>query len=271
MPAEDAALPPHTPLLTTATGAQVLAFEAPAAQALTWWRRLRDAHPTTGYWPVLLDADAPEYFADAYEYESPADAHARLKTLDGATLLADRWAAKLAIYGPELTAEINTDLNQERPWPTAPERRGSEFADSDYSAGPEALPSDAHDANTSTEAIAGSGSDDTVTVALVPAPAGWMVPVVLHYGGWNDYPDPAEHAAILRYWHDRYGADLVSMTGTTTEFAVARPPRTHPDALRLSWEYRAYNDGYFDFYFADNLTDLAASLLEAPVWRCWWD
>ncbi|MCO8275048.1 DUF4253 domain-containing protein [Actinoplanes sp. TRM 88003] len=60
----------------------------------------------------------------------------------------------------------------------------------------------------------------------------------------------------MRYRHDRYGADLVSMTGTTTEFAVSRPPRTHPDALQLAWQYKAYNDGYYDFYFADNLTDL---------------
>nr|WP_221381479.1 DUF4253 domain-containing protein [Actinoplanes polyasparticus] len=243
MPPDAAALPPHGPLLTTPTGAQVLAFTTPGDHALDWWQRLRDVHPTTGCWPLLLDADAPEYFADGYEYESPADAQARFETLDGAALLAERWAGSLRVYGPELTAEINADLNEERNWPEAPERRGSGFGH----------------------------ADDEVTVALVPAAAGWLVPMVLHYGGWNDYPDPAEHAAILRYWHDRYGADLVSMTGTTAEFAVRRPPRTHPEALDLAWQYKAYNDGYYDFYFADNLTDLAASLLDAPVWRCWWD
>jgi hypothetical protein len=116
-----AALPPHGPLLTTPTGAQVLAFTTPGDHALDWWQRLRDVHPTTGYWPVLLDADAPEHFADGYGYESPADARARFET------------------------------------------------------------------------------------------------------------------------------------------------------LHLAWQYKAYNDGYYDFYFADNLTDLAASLHEAPIWRCWWD
>jgi hypothetical protein len=65
----------------------------------------------------------------------------------------------------------------------------------------------------------------------------------LHCGGWNEYPTPAEHAAILRTWESRYGAELVVLTGATAEFAVARPPRTKAEALVLAWEYFVYNDG----------------------------
>jgi hypothetical protein len=72
-------------------------------------------------------------------------------------------------------------------------------------------------------------------------------------------------------WENRYGAELVVLTGTTAEFAVARPPRTRADAVTLAWEYFVYNDGYYDLYGADNLTQLAASLLAAPVWLAWWD
>jgi hypothetical protein len=41
--------------------------------------------------------------------------------------------------------------------------------------------------------------------------------------------------------------------------------------LALAWKYRQYNDGEYDLYRADTLTDLAAGLLNAPVWRMWWD
>ncbi|BCJ47166.1 hypothetical protein GCM10010168_72450 [Actinoplanes ianthinogenes] len=116
-----------------------------------------------------------------------------------------------------------------------------------------------------------SGQPAQVTVALVPAAEPWLVPVVLHYGGWNKYPSPGEHAAIMRYWQERYGAELVVLTGTTVEYAVARPPLTRPDALALAGRYRAYNDGEYDLYGAEHLTDLAAGLLGAQVWRMWWD
>ncbi len=84
-------------------------------------------------------------------------------------------------------------------------------------------------------------------------------------------PRPAEHGAILRYFEQRYGAELVVLTGTTAEFAVSRPPTTRPDAIALAWEYRNYNDGEYDYYMAETLTDLAASLLGTNEWRAWWD
>jgi len=110
-----------------------------------------------------------------------------------------------------------------------------------------------------------------LVLALVPAVGGWQVPAVLHYGGWNDYPAPADHAAILRHWERRYGAELVVLTGTTTELAIAQPPLTRADALELARQFSAYNDGEYDYYDAEDLTDLASSLLGAEVWLAWWD
>ncbi|GLW30554.1 DUF4253 domain-containing protein [Actinoplanes regularis] len=79
------------------------------------------------------------------------------------------------------------------------------------------------------------------------------------------------YTAIMRHWHRRYGAEPVVWTGTTLQYSVARPPANRPEALALAWEYRLYNDGEYDLYRADSLTDLAAGLLGAPVWRMWWD
>lgn len=38
-------------------------FEVPAAQARSWWRRLRPRHATTGLWPLLMDPDTPAELA----------------------------------------------------------------------------------------------------------------------------------------------------------------------------------------------------------------
>lgn len=115
------------------------------------------------------------------------------------------------------------------------------------------------------------GDTREVLVALMPAQASWEIPAVIGYGGWNDYPTPEDHVAILRYWNHRYGAELVAMTGKTVELTVRRPPRTRPEALALAWEYFVYNDGYYDYYGAEDITQLAAGLLGADTWIAWWD
>ena len=51
----------------------------------------------------------------------------------------------------------------------------------------------------------------------------------------------------------------------------APAPRTRPQALALAWEYFVYNDGYYDYYGADDITQLAAGLLGADTWIAWWD
>lgn len=237
-------LPPVHPVITTPSGTTVDGFIAAGQEALDWSRRLRHHHLTTGWWPVLIDDDTPAYLANAYKHAAaPETDH----TIDGEALLATRGEHRLQVYGTELAAKTRAELRGEGAWPAQAVRPGFRLP-FDHAGGPVA-----------------------VTVALVPAEAGWQVPAVLQYGGWNRYPTPAEHVAILRHWHDRYGAEIVAMTGRTAEFAVARPPRTRIEALALAWEYFLYNDGYYDLYHADNLTELAASLIGASVWLAWWD
>lgn len=63
---------------------------------------------------------------------------------------------------------------------------------------------------------------------------------------------------------------MAAAAGPARVRAAPRPAWTAV-ALALAWEYHLHNDGGYDPYRAETLTDLAASLLDHPVWRLWWD
>ena len=103
---------------------------------------------------------------------------------------------------------------------------------------------------------------------LVPAQNGWEVPAWLRYGGWNGWPPPYLHFAILLYWNEQYGADLVGMNGTSLELTVARPPQTREEAETLAGHIQSYCSAYGEHY---TLRQLAAILMESKAWSFWWD
>ncbi|GAA1634449.1 hypothetical protein J3R03_000586 [Actinoplanes couchii] len=238
-------LPATETLCVTPGGVEIAGFRSQGDEALRWWERLRQAYPESGLWPLILETDTPGLIAETDPYDTLADALAAAETLDGAALLADYGARRLT-GDSEYAVGVRAELAGEGAWPEDPEQPGFGLP---YS----------------------WGRPEPVLVALVPAAEPWLVPVTLQFEGWNGYPGPAAHAAIMRYWYQRYGAEPVIMSGETLQYAVARPPATRADALALAWEYRQYNDGEYDLYHADTLTDLAGGLLNAPVWRMWWD
>src|SRR3712207_9258188 len=52
--------------------------------------------------------------------------------------------------------------------------------------------------------------------------------------------EPEEHCTVLRYWEDRYGAEIVGLSHDTFELQVARPPEDREAALELAEEQYAY-------------------------------
>jgi hypothetical protein len=101
---------------------------------------------------------------------------------------------------------------------------------------------------------------------------GWHIPAYLNFGGWNDCPHAPEHVCILKHWHEHYGADVMGMNDTTIEMWVSRPPRDRNSAMTLAVEHRVYCNESIGYDFVTNtLEDLAARLLDAPLWYFWWD
>lgn len=109
-----------------------------------------------------------------------------------------------------------------------------------------------------------------VSIALLPAAAAWEVPCLLKFGGWNECPEPAEHAAMFRQWDEKYGIQVLSMSGDTIEVSVQRPPATREEALALAWEQFVYCPDIVT-QGTRTVDALAASLLDGPVWIFWWD
>lgn len=106
--------------------------------------------------------------------------------------------------------------------------------------------------------------------ALLPTKESWQAPAYLGFGGWNECPEDSVQCAVFKYWHDRRGADIVAITNDVLEARVARPPTTRPDALALAREQYAFCADIVD-QGTETLSNLAAGLLNAPLWFFWWD
>jgi Domain of unknown function (DUF4253) len=207
---------------------------------VNWWRRLRRAHEETGFWPVLIPSVEEAVRPSGAFGTDPGARVARAAEWDAVALLNPR--------GTLAEAPDEARKGMLARWPAEP-----------YRVEGLALP------------YGRDGRAARALVALVEALAGWHVPALLDYGYWNDCPEPAVHGAVLRYWGDQYGAELVCMTETGLEVALTRPPRTRLDALAFAWEYPVYCLDGMSPYDADDIPDLAGCLIDAEVVRFWWD
>lgn len=107
-------------------------------------------------------------------------------------------------------------------------------------------------------------------ILIIPAASGVEVPAHLRYGAWNACPRAEYHVAMLRSWHERYGAELVSMGADTVELRVKRRPGSREEALALAREHYAYCSDTVDQGTMD-LATLAANLMASDWWYFWWD
>jgi hypothetical protein len=79
--------------------------------------------------------------------------------------------------------------------------------------------------------------------------------------------------AVLRSWEERYGARLVAVEPGAVTVLAERPPHTHAVALRLAAEMSPFAD---EIHIGKRLalsavSEIAERLVDAPVWRFWWD
>ncbi|MFF0198854.1 DUF4253 domain-containing protein [Streptomyces anulatus] len=106
---------------------------------------------------------------------------------------------------------------------------------------------------------------------FVPARGGYEVPVMLPgliSTGNNPthYLPPADDAALLRRWHEQWGAELFYASGPYLELVVDQPPLDPRSAAQAAAELRGYCDDTVD---ESQIT--GDGMARSTVWSLWWD
>ncbi|MEM8697217.1 MAG: DUF4253 domain-containing protein [Pseudomonadota bacterium] len=111
---------------------------------------------------------------------------------------------------------------------------------------------------------------DRVHILKIPTKLGHEVSAYLRCGGWNDCPDAAYHVAAIRSWEERYGAELVAVSGDVVELKVKNRPESNEEAMTLAREHYAFCSDVVD-QGTETIANLAAILMESDWWYFWWD
>lgn len=121
-------------------------------------------------------------------------------------------------------------------------------------------------------------------ITLIPVDVSWQVPAYLQLGGMDTWHAveridriegtiglyPQVHVAVLKYWYEHWGAEVVAATAGDLELRVLRPPTTPAAALALAKEQYMYCGDLVDQNTC-SVAVLAKLLLDSPVWWFWWD
>ncbi|MDD4269534.1 MAG: DUF4253 domain-containing protein [Pirellulaceae bacterium] len=206
--------------------------------------RYRALFRDSGQYPFLIgDSEALAQLSEQMEF----DKRPLAEILAAASLFrAQEWLG-------ERRAEMEADGCDfsaiEGVWPDEPPEQGRIQAHRDTPAG---------------------STKETVLLGRVQIAEPWQLPAALHFGGWNDCPEPEIHAAMFMRWQEQYAAEIVSISGDVVECLVDRPPTERRSAIELAWEqylfcYDIVEQG------CQTIANLAAALLNSNYWHFWWD
>ncbi|MFJ8020433.1 DUF4253 domain-containing protein [Streptomyces sp. NPDC096311] len=241
--------------------------DTPPSDPLAWWTRCQRQQGETGLLPILCygDDDRPRSLDLA-----------EIAAVDLEAELEQSWRAyrrdQLArLAAPSEPLELPEDIAPfVEPWEDDP---GAPF---DHWPGlaPATLASCGVDPDEAARsAFAHLMADDPYNatdarLGLVAAARSADIPAVV---GWRAQAPLPLLCALLRSWEDRFGARVLTVVGATLYVSVASPPRDAQQAAHIALEHLLTT--------ADNIVNdpptpfprYAASLVDAPLWRFWWD
>lgn len=235
--------------------------DEPMTDAGGVWAELSEAQAVTGLVPITLapsrlSGGAGSAFSwDDFGFWFPADV-SLLQTMSADDVLAAGWYVSRDDWEDESEYLVQARAPFGREFPgLAP-------------AGDTPLPASVLDLAVTVQSTAHLGLVAASRPADVPAVVGWSVFGV-------DSPGPGarslEVSTVLRSWETRYGARPLRMgNDATLKVLVERPPRDYDTARRVAVEHLSLADecngrsGY-------SVTELAAALIDAPIWTFWWD
>ncbi|MBB6097035.1 hypothetical protein HNR42_000449 [Deinobacterium chartae] len=236
---------------------QLYTFCVPGREAVSAWRALRAAFPETGLWP-LITGEGPFEPDDAFPE-------------DGGRALLE--AARRLDLQAWLRRRLEEDARDDDPdgaqGPITLDPVNARLFAEDVPA-PQGGPRPLEEGLTSVRDPLSWSPLREVWMLLLPVQRCWEVHAVLGYGGWNDYPEPEVHVALMQRWNARYGAEPVALTRDVVELWAPRPLQDPAEALVLASEQYAYC-GDVVWQGTESVPNLAGALLDNEVWYFWWD
>jgi hypothetical protein len=222
-------------------GTSIFAFSLSGEKAIPTWNDLRKSAPTLGYWPVV--------FGESKNLERIAEVFGTEHSENASEVLRQGLALDVLAYFASRAQQFSGE-GAHGEWPKNAQGQ------SDFVVPRNILKLEEF--------------HKSVDVGLVPAQNSWEVPAYLSFGGWNDCPYSYEQVAVLRYWNEIYGAELVCLSSDILEMKVTRQPASREEALKLAQEqywfcYDIVEQG------VGTIENLAATLLASDVWYFWWD
>jgi hypothetical protein len=201
------------------------------------WRRLRASVDVSGFWPVILGPIEDHPVLD----EIPDDDEVDDAIAQGLTLDVDDRLA-------ELREAAETD------------------AEGEYEVPPRG-PTDATPGDPDAFHLA----EKPGWLGLIRADEGYLVPGLLLWWGAANYDiGPADHVALLKHWHDRYGAELVALGSDMIELRVANPPVDPDEQLAVAEDQYWYCPDVVD-QGVETVDALAIAQVASRRWVFWWD
>ncbi|MFI1815178.1 DUF4253 domain-containing protein [Streptomyces sp. NPDC020422] len=250
------------------SGVEVIGVSVARGKVFAVWDEWRKRHGETGWWPYVT-------------LQSPDDL-ARSRRQEDVDEVVERWVAEVACQDHDARA-ASVVLSSFR-WSmdcAAGDEEDQEGWRDDYDPdrlAPQLAPARAEPLPGVSRW--GTGDRDSFWgqsqrwINFVPVRGGYEVPAVLPhlYGtcNWFGYDGrvltPADDAALLRRWHEQWGAELFLAQGPYLELVVDRPPLDPRDAARATSELQGYCSDTVQRPQHDGDT-----WLRSTVWSLWWD
>jgi hypothetical protein len=105
---------------------------------------------------------------------------------------------------------------------------------------------------------------EEMALVLLPTPNGWDVPAYMSWFG-SESASSELVVALLREWHQRFGAELVCHYGTMLQLVTSRLPETPAEAMDLARQQQAIAS-CTTILPGMSVRDHARSLLHAQRW-----
>ncbi|MFG2984883.1 DUF4253 domain-containing protein [Streptomyces sp. NPDC048258] len=252
---------------TTAAGVEVIGVSVARNRVRAVWDEWRGRHGETGWWPYVTRLSPDDVAVTGGR--DRVDAAALEELMSGVVCQDhDALAASVTVSGFRWSAEGGDEEDAEE-WRDAydPDRLAPEL-------GPalaQPLPGVSR---------WGTGDRDVFRthgrrwLNFVPARGGYELPVLLPWligtGNWSGYGDRilslADDAAVLRRWHEQWGAEVFLAQGAYLELVVDRPPLEPRAAAQVVTELLGY--------CRDVVGDprgVGDGMARSTMWSLWWD